>query len=425
MSAKGLSIIDLSRLRVRDYPKCFLTRNPFPSAAIPEEVPIITVDREPIIRHFQDVIAHLYQYGDSVVTVLVGDYGSGKSHLLRVFKHSVNSQLLQLDEPMLAVYIKSPGRSMLDFFFNFLEDLGRPLLTDFSIKVIKEYLQRTWAKSQRHIFDREMRKKFEQGETPVEYILRASTINDLITEIKREVFASVKSQDLVSAFLFLAHPDYSSTAWRWLLGEKLSREERESILVDTSISDTKEAYLMMQSTFELLRLIGIKSLVLLVDELEKIVLIPAVQRSQYQDDLRHLIDDNPKGLGVFFAIAPAQWSMLSREPTALQRRLAGNIQLLDNFDEERIKELIRGYLSISRTEEFSKEKIKEKFPKCEVELCPFTLDSIKLISEKTKGRVSDVIMLCRKALDYFIDNIDKYEAITPELISTLAKQEGI
>jgi hypothetical protein len=424
LNAKGLSIIDLSKLRVRDYPKCFLKRNPFPSAAIPEEIPLITVDREPIIRHFQDVIAHLYQDGSSTVTVLVGDYGSGKSHLLRVFKHSINSQLLQLDEPMLAVYIKSPGRSMLDFFFTFLEDFGRPLLTDFSIKVINDYFQRTWAKSQRYIFDREMRKKFEQKEVAVESILRVSTVNDLVTEIKHEIFAGVKSQDLVSAFLFLAHPDYSSTAWRWLLGEKLSREERESILVETSISDTKEAYFMMQSMFQLLRLIGIKSLVLLIDELEKIVLIPALQRSQYQDDLRHLIDDNPKGLGLFFAIAPAQWSMLSREPTALQRRLAGNIQLLDNFDEGRIKDLIKEYLRISRTEGFSEQKAKEKFPQCEVELCPFSIDAIKLIFEKTKGKVSDVIILCRKALDYFIDNMDKYEAITSELISTMTK-EGI
>jgi len=425
LSAKGLSIIDLSRLRVRDYPKCFLKRNPFPSAAIPEEVPIITVDREPIIRHFQDVIANLYQDGSSTVTVLVGDYGSGKSHLLRVFKHSINSQLLQLDEPVLAVYVKSPGRNMLDFFFTFLEDLGRPLLSDFSARVIKDYLQRTWAKSQRHIFDKEIRKKFEQKEITVESLLKASTVNDLIAEIRRETFASVRSQDLVSAFLFLAHPDYSSTAWRWLLGEKLSSEERENILVDASISDAKEAYLMMQSMFELLRSMGIKSLVLLIDELEKIVFIPALQRSQYQDDLRHLIDDNPKGLGLFFAIAPAQWSMLSREPTALQRRLAGNIQLLDRFDEERIKDLVKEYIRISRTEEFPEKEVKKKFPQCEVELCPFTLDSIKLILEKTQGIVSNVILLCRKALDYFIDNMDKYEAITSELISAVAKQEGI
>lgn len=52
-------LIDLSRLRLRDYPRYFLTRNPFPSTAIPEEIPPVTVDRDLIIHHFQDVIAHL------------------------------------------------------------------------------------------------------------------------------------------------------------------------------------------------------------------------------------------------------------------------------------------------------------------------------------------------------------------------------
>lgn len=425
MTERVTSIVDLSKLRIRDYPKCFLKRNPFPSIAIPEEIPPITVDRESIIRHFQDTIAYLYEKGESTVTVLVGEYGSGKSHLLRLFKHSVNSQLLHTEEPVLAVYIRSPGRNILDFFFAAVEDIGRSTLTQLSIQVIQKYLQKTWSHSKRHFFDKEIREKFEQGEIGIESLLRASTIYDLIREIREKLFSKIRNSDLVSAFLFLSHPDYSSIAWRWLLGEKLSREERDNILVDSLLTDVKESYSVLQSFIQLLQSLGMKALVFLVDELEKIMLIPSLQRSRYQDDLRHFIDDNPKGIAIFFAIAPAQWDMLSREPTALQRRLAGNVHVLDPFDEERIKDLIRGYLRLNRTEDYSETAARNRFPQCDPDLCPFTENSIDAILDKTKGIVSGVILLCRKSLDFFLDNIDSYEVITAELIELVAKQEGL
>jgi len=425
MTSGFRGVIDLSRLRVRDYPKCFLKINPFPSTAVPEEVPLITVDRERIIRHFQDTVAHLFHDGGSTVTVLVGGYGSGKSHMLRVFKHSVNSQLLHLEESMLAVYIRSPGRNILDFFFNLIEDIGRSMLTDYSRNVIKEYLVRNWKEYKRHFYDNEILQKFEENEIEIDQLLRVSRIYDLMSEIRSEHFSNIRSSDLISAFLFLSHPDYSSIAWRWFLGEKLSREEKKSIMVDTLITDVKEAYAVLKQFINLLHSLGIKSLVLLIDELEKIMLIPGLLRSQYQDDLRHLIDDHPKGVGFFFAIAAAQWEALSREPTALQRRLAGNIFVLDKFDEERVKNLIRGYIGLNRTNDFSEEKAKIRFPQCPPDLCPFTEESVNVIYEKTEGIVSSVIILCRRSLDFFLDNIHRYDAITEDLVQEVAKQEGL
>ena len=414
-------LIDLSRLRLREYSRCFLRRNPFPSTAIPEEVPPVTVDRDSIIRHFQDVVAQLYQDGASTVTVLVGEYGSGKSHLLKVFKHSTNSQLLQLEEPSLAVYIKSPGRNFLDFVFAVIEDLGRSLLTDYSNRVIEDFISQHWSRSEHYIYDSEVREEFKNKRIGIDSLLRSSTTRDLFSDIKHERFSGVRNFDLVSAFLFLSHPDFSSIAWRWFLGQKLSREERDEIVVDSALTEPKEAYSVFQSLVELLHLLGVKSLVLLIDELEKIVLISALLRSQYQDDLRHLIDDNPKAMGVFFAIAGAQWNLLTREPTALQRRLAGNIYLLDRFDERRIKDLIAAYLDQHRTEGYSPGSIRRRFPHCPAELCPFTEESVNVILEKSDGTLSSVIMLCRKALDYFLDHVDDYEAITGELVASIAK----
>ena len=118
-------LIDLQPKRARDYKQFYLRKNPFPPIGVPTSDELITVDREQVIRRFQNVISEVVSTGDSIITVLVGPYGSGKSHLLRVFKNSVNRQLLTSEEPMIAVYVKSPGEDFRDFFLGFVEDIGR------------------------------------------------------------------------------------------------------------------------------------------------------------------------------------------------------------------------------------------------------------------------------------------------------------
>jgi hypothetical protein len=208
------------------------------------------------------------------------------------------------------------------------------------------------------------------------------------------------------------------------LGQTLSRDEKDLIDVNDSLDNDKEAYSLFQSFVELLHSLGMGSLVILVDELEKTVLISALGRSQYQDDLRHLIDDNPKGMAMFFAIAFAQWEQFGREPTALQRRLAGNIFNLDKFDRTRTRSLIEAYLEINRTTEFTKSNAEKSFPKCPPKLAPFTEESIEDLLTVSMGKVSDLIGLCRKVVDYFLDHSKDYTEINSELLAQLAKKEG-
>ena len=139
---------------------------------------------------------------------------------------------------------------------------------------------------------------------------------------------------------------------------------------------------------KLLRLIGIKSLVLLIDEFEKLTFIHPTKRTRYQDKLRDLIDSNPKNLCLYFAIAPTQWKSLAQESTAFIRRLGGNWDELEGFKNEDTKTLIQTYLYFSRVDGISTNTIKSKYQECEVSLCPFTNESINKIQEITKGRVN-------------------------------------
>ena len=184
-------LVDLSRLRLRNYASVFLEKNPFPSIGIPEDNPPITVDRDPIVLHFQDVIAHLYQDGSSTVTVIVGDYGSGKSHLLKVFKHSVNSQLSQLDAPTLAFYVKSPGRNFLDLLYTVVDDMGKAVLSDYSDKVISDFIKNSNKKS-KYIFDTKMEEQFSKNDIRIGSLLRSSRFLELFSDIRKEQFSQIK-----------------------------------------------------------------------------------------------------------------------------------------------------------------------------------------------------------------------------------------
>lgn len=138
---EDLGIIELKREKARDYTPFFLKGNPFPSVGIPGETILFTVDREPVIKSFQNIIGEFLNTEASNITVLVGDYGSGKSHLLKLFKQSVNTQLLSRENGTLAVYIKSPGEDFHHFFLELIVNIDWPLFVEYSEAIIREYIE--------------------------------------------------------------------------------------------------------------------------------------------------------------------------------------------------------------------------------------------------------------------------------------------
>lgn len=412
---EGTGLIDL-KIRLRDYSKLFLTHNPFPAVGVPEDYPRITVDRESIKKRFQNVISEILSTGRTVITVMVGEYGSGKSHLLKVFKHSVNRQLLAKEEKTLAVYVKSPGEDFSDLLFSVVDDIGKNLMIGQGRAFLFKELYATKG-YQDLIHDRDVRERYLSKDASLDEILERIEVITLFNRIRREKFAGIRSSDVVFAFLNLACAENSTKAWRWFLGQNLKSDEMREINVEQQIS-TKNAYTIFLDLIGTLRLIGIKYLVLLIDELEKITLLTASKRAKYQDQLRQMIDDNPSNVCFYFGIAPKQWRDLTREPTALVRRLSANWHVLDEFRKADAKALIQAYLFPARTPNYSADKIELFSPKCDPSLFPFTDEAISVITKKSEGVVSNIISLARKALEILLDSKDE-QVITAELIERI------
>lgn len=347
MSLDDQGFIDLSKLEKKDYSTLLLVRNPFPSTAVPSELPLTTADRQAILRRFTDVLSMLYSDNSSSVTVLLGDYGTGKSHLLKLFKVSVNQKLLTTEKPILAAYVKSPGRSMRDLFLYFIDDLTREFLAELSANWI--FKQLSGSDHSKYLIAGKPFKLTNISQFP-EY-LENVRIFDMVYGLQKAL-ADVGNSDLVKAFLILPHPDYGSIAWRWFVGSSLSRDERETIGIESQIEDTHIAEKIMTALLKLLHILGFVGVVIVADELEALTLIPGMAKGLYQDALRHLIDANPTGLILTFAITPAAWDKLTETPSGLERRLASSVLDLSPFSKEDIHELIQKYLSVSRPKDF-------------------------------------------------------------------------
>jgi hypothetical protein len=403
MSFDERGLIDLSSLTKRDYSKFLLSGNPFPSTAVPSDVPLTTADRKMVIRRFTDVLELLYSDGSSSITVLLGDYGSGKSHLFKLFKITVNSKLLSNKEPMLAIYVKSPGRNIRDLYFNLVDDCGQKLLTDLAYKTIFDILKKMDYKE--YIIKGQEYNLLNYEQIPA--YLEHTRVRDLFKEITRSLGYS-KNNDIVQAFLYLTHSKYSSIAWRWFIGSSLSREEKQSVNIESLIDDSYSAERTLNDFITLLHIVGIKGIVLLIDEFEAITLVTGISKGIYQDALRHLIDNNPTGLILFFAITPLEWDKLTNTPTALERRLASSIFDLPPFNKDEINELIAKYLSISRPKDYiEKIELLKKDYEIDITLYPFSQDSIDSIFISTKGLAHKVIMLCRLCIDHLVEDSEK------------------
>lgn len=417
-------MINLKQKKTRDYSLYFLKRNPFPAIGVPSDV-LVTVDRKPVIERFQNVVAELEDSGTGVITVLVGAYGSGKSHLLKSFRQNVNDQLLSRENGTIAVYVKSPGDNFRDFLLGFVEDIGRHLLTHYSEEVVREYIEGNRTRAKDFVRAPDYKSAVESGQYEVGKFLELSRYQDMFREIRASKFPQTPSANLVHAFLTLSHPEHGSIAWRWFLGEGLGSAEEVLAGVDSTIDDSDQAYSIFSDFIVLLMELGIKSMVLLVDELEKITIITAAKSANYQEDLRKLIDDHPRNICYYFAIAPKQWEELTKETTAFIRRLSGNWYELANFDEANTSELIEKYMFPARVENFSSKDARAKFPDCEPSLVPFTKGAVKSIHELSDGSVSSIILICRKLLEYVYDYRDKYQSVTPDLVNFLKEQEKL
>ncbi len=390
---------------VVSFEKAHLRFNPFPSTALPEENPSITADRNEAVEKFVHIINNLRNHHESSVAVFVGDWGSGKSHLLRVFNTAIQDKLFTANGGVFPILVRSPGRSMLDFLKEVFSGLNRARMTQLSNQIIEKYIEENKKKVEPLVL-RDFKQKFNDEKYKLEDLLEQIEIIDFFKMIRKDLPITLHDEDLFYSILYLSQVSSRIRAWSWIMGSTLSRDDKNRLNVLNNNDDNKKAKIMLRDLVQIIIYVGYSSAVIFIDEFENIATVPSNQRKIFQDDLRDIIDEFNKNVALIVAITPTVWKQFEEQTTALTRRLRSNLLQLKKFGDDDIKELIKGYLKKAR---ISKEtiKIKEEFPDCDPALAPFTNESIDLILSDSEGIVSEILEGCKKCLDDFVNSEEK------------------
>src|SRR5438128_5665506 len=174
------------------YKSLGLERNPFPGTPVPEDEPNFLFARESIGDDIAKRTVRAILEHDPQHFVVLGQYGSGKSHLLKYFKHVINARFLP-EGRAVAAYINHPGKNFQEFYRNLVEGLS----LDFFGSLYRKYI------------DLEPRGATNQGTPQLLNVLKSVA----------------------------ADTDSRFTAWQWLQGSRQGRFDLEKLGIGYSNHD--------------------------------------------------------------------------------------------------------------------------------------------------------------------------------------------
>ena len=310
----------------------------------------------------------------------------------------MNQNLFNYDNGVLSVYIRTPGNTILNFYQEFISDIAREQLELFAKRILSSYIDNN-KKISKFIFDKKMTDPKKDLNENTSKFMEGVMKRDMFDDVLNTYFKELKNNDVLYGLFYLLVPSSSAYAWKWFLGAKLSRSELSTMQLNGNITNGREAYTVFEDLVYILNHIGVKHLVLLIDEFEKLTLLSKNIRETYQDEFRHLIDDFASKILITFAITPYHWTQLIREDNALIRRLSEYELELDYFKKSEMIELIEQYLKHYRTENFKNlepSNYKDN-------LYPFSDESLDIMYDASKGASNRILRTCRESIEYIID----------------------
>ena len=353
------------------YSIYFLSENPFPIVPIPEEYPKIFGVNQEALQRITWQLRKVAKTSRPIHVVLVGPYGSGKTHLLRYLTTEINQRI----EGGLGAYVPHPGPGFISIYRRFIESISYDKM-------------RTLAKS--------------------------------VDE--RKLKETIIYHDFVTALANLVDPSKTLEAWRWLTANSLTLEERRSLHVATSIEHEEEALNAFSALLKFLRSVGFKLICMIIDEFEEINSLMLIQKRRLFNDLRHLIDLNVANFSLIIACTPHGWETIYEENAALVRRFSSNIVFLEPLDLQATCGLVSDYLSQFRIDSkaFHRFVVRNGGNEDISTIYPFTKDAIDELCILSKGNAGETLKYSGIAIEQGAK--EKHVWLDGELLRSLVAQ---
>jgi type II secretory pathway predicted ATPase ExeA len=387
--------------------------NPFASAAIasvtidgPEPITTPTTAvraaREELDRYLQRAATvpsgALPQDGDvsrpseGTVLAVVGDYGSGKTHLC---VDLVRRSLRAGGEATTTVYLPATADSFIELF--------RRLLSKFRQREIIAQVRGYYADVVASLLasselTRDLAPRIRERETDVEALVHRLRLpeSEILREVQSRLSAVTESPDFATALTLLLRPAFAQAAWNWLRGE-----EPEEVLQERGIHeaiDTEQRALGAIGVLALLHGRPGHRFVLVVDEFQQ-VLYAVTRDSNVNTHHRATM----ASLRTLLSTCLKAGAMLV---------VCGVPDVLEHLDED-VRERITPVITVhpfteAELVDYLRQSLVPVPGTAGIE--PFTPDSVEALLQITDGAVRKIIQLCHHAFRRFQEDLEQIDA---------------
>jgi len=351
-----------------------LTHNPFPPSGISPDAPDGPPLRDeqgaeitPRIRRF--IRSAFGSRSSTQGLVIIGAYGTGKSHLLRLMHHHINERLGTGDDKALSIYVDRPRLEAQDLNRGILRSLGEDTVRKMLWYCVRFEIAQDIRDQSEHLksLQRQLQGAiFASGADPakdrvLDPVFRTENLGDyrqFLTAFDSQGWIRPQLHDyfvgLYQRSLDPGSPLEVIEAFVALLLAKdhTARQTWESLL---ALGKRRKVPLMgapefLEDLLRMTRINGYAYTFLLIDEFEEVpagYLLTKRQKADYMYTLMEMLNRVQAGLGLVLAITPQAWNLLTSEAPPLSDRLPTVIRL-GALDAESMGRLFAFYLERAR-----------------------------------------------------------------------------
>jgi type II secretory pathway predicted ATPase ExeA len=366
--------------------------NPFPPTGIAGtgEAAASFYPRQVYLTTLRDFVSAALRGGDFCGLVVIGEYGSGKTSLLRNFGRELSSAQAR-GIPVAAVHVANPGTSFADVLQAMTHSIGQEVLAKYAWAHLITWLKASPSNG-----------RFAESGLPVPPQDQLSAVTDahefwgLFHDqlgVPRHTIATAVSRAMQQA---LPDPTFGEGLSTLMLGDRSLASHTWSQLTKPlpPYSSKKPVPTQrMDSLMTIFRSNGVEHLFLAIDELEDVVFSRMTKklRDDFTATLRAIIGEHGADLSIVLASNLPGWQLLIRSDASLEDRFRFRIELTELTPEE-IHDLIWHYVGLAQD------------PSSDAATRLFTEATIAVISKYRHRIARSILTTCHSLAEHFWDS---------------------
>lgn len=394
-----------------------LRRNPFSPMAVAKitgfhesDADDLTVETDAIRQATYHLSGYLHadpaapgQARDGEVIAILGDYGTGKTHLaiqLLRYAHQV------LGDSARTMYLEATADGFVELHNRFMRKLGlagvRSKVSDYYADIVAESLQSSGLDDDvvEWLRDREL--------VPQDVVAKLGLMESaLLRKVQQTLHRVTENSDFGTALTLLLRSGFDKYVWSWLTGEQPHQVLQERGI--TKPIDSDVAALEAMGVFALLYGGQRAQFVLVIDELDKIFSGANQPEQDTVTAFQKLLEVSARAGACLVLSGLPEFRRVLR--TSAMQRVSRTVDMAGLSTEE-----IAAFIRLAQQARLGTDQ-----------LAPFTPESVRFLRDITDGKARSVIRLCHDVYGIVADSIQKTGdagvAVTDAMVREAARRQ--